>query len=278
MKEILDVINNIKDDDNLNIFGKNNLNNQDIKKLEEEINNLTINNHYLSFMMIDINTLSGISYKSNRIMCGQSTIKAIYVASLLDARPELFDENMTDIRKAIEISDNEAYEKLRNKYGTTYLEKWCKEVGVENDMLSLAYPRTSVKDLCRLWVKMYIYFTSDKVRDELKNYQSNSLFSSAKEVLGKKVKLYSKAGWENGLPEDAIYHPNMTYPERFTDKDPYNDECAINDTGVVFSEIGPYIFAVFTDYPYGSYANYIPENPLNNLTLILYNLHNNMCA
>ncbi|MBR1384108.1 MAG: hypothetical protein IJ555_09945, partial [Ruminococcus sp.] len=57
---------------------------------------------------------------------------------------------------------------------------------------------------------------------------------------------------------------------------PYNDECAINDTGFVTTDKGTYIFAVFTDYPYAEYTDYTPPNPLLGLTEAIYNFHLSM--
>lgn len=269
---VLGLIDGIKDDSELTAFGSKAPSDPTMQALEDEIAALSEDDHYVSLVMVDMDTLSGVSYQSDRVMCGQSTIKAVYVGSLLESRPELFEENKEVIRRIIELSDNEAYENLREKYGTEYLEKWCSEVGVKHDMIEKAYPRESVTDIGRLWTKMYRYLGSDDVPDELKAYFTNSKASSAKEVLGDRCTVYSKAGWENGLSLDTVYSEDMTYPADYVDKDPYNDECAINDTGIVYTDTGAYLFAIFTDHPFNYYSNYTPDNPLNSLTQALYNL------
>ena len=106
----------------------------------------------------------------------------------------------------------------------------------------------------------------------MKAYYGNSINSAAKDVLGDRCKIHSKAGWENGLYGDELYTPDMTYPAAYVDKNPDNDECAINDTGIVYTEKGAYIFAIFTDCPFGMFDNYTPDNPLNGITEALYDL------
>ena len=39
-------------------------------------------------------------------------------------------------------------------------------------------------------------------------------------------------------------------PARFVDGDQMNDEVATNDTGIVYTENGPYLFVIYSDYPY----------------------------
>ena len=270
MTKALQLIAGIGDDSKLSSFGESKPSDEAMTSLENEISALTSAGHDVSLIMIDLETGSGVSYNSSQRMCGQSTIKAVYIGSLLYYNPSLFEENKEDIRKAIELSDNEAYEGLREKYGTEYLDKWCVEVGVETDMITKSYPRPYVKDLCRLWTKMYEFLNSSVAPDELKAYYGNSINSAAKDVLGDRCKVHSKAGWENGLYGDEPYTPDMTYPAVYVDKNPDNDECAINDTGIVYTEKGPYIFAIFTDCPFGMFDNYTPDNPLNGMTEALY--------
>ena len=56
-------------------------------------------------------------------MCTQSTIKAIYVGSLLDSNPDALKENGVYMREAIEFSANDPYHKLREIYGSEPIEK-----------------------------------------------------------------------------------------------------------------------------------------------------------
>ena len=204
-------------------------------------------------------------------MCYQSTIKAIYIGSLLDERPEVFMEHQEAIRKTIELSDNDTYKYLRDRYGDGSLIKWCRDCGIDDAFADRHYPRDRcAKELCILWTRMYVYLESGKAPQELKAYLSRSACSSARETLSDRCFVQSKAGWENGLSEDTIYSKDLVYPDCLTDKDPSNDECAINDSGIIYTQKGAYLFVIFSDIPYGIYQNGTPPNPLNGITEALY--------
>ena len=81
--------------------------------------------------------------------------------------------------------------------------------------------------------------------------------------------MQTKAGWENGLGDDVEDYEHAVIPARFTDGDPTNDECATNDTGVVYADHGPYLFAVYSDYP----CPYLTPNRLYGMTEALYEIH-----
>ena len=89
-------------------------------------------------------------------------------------------------------------------------------------------------------------------------------------MLSDRCFVQSKAGWENGLSEDTLYTGNMIFPPELTDKDPSNDECAINDSGAIRTQKGIYLFVIFSDIPYGIYQNCTPVNPLNGITEMLF--------
>ena len=46
----------------------------------------------LSFVCVDMDTKKAFSYNADWVFCSQSTIKAPFVLSLLDAKPEAFEE------------------------------------------------------------------------------------------------------------------------------------------------------------------------------------------
>ena len=101
---------------------------------------------------------------------------------------------------------------------------------------------------------------------------ADSIASAAGEQLGSRFPVQTKAGWENGLDESREYAPSAVIPAEYTDGDPLNYECAVNDSGIVYTENSPYIFVIYTDHPFGIFKNYIPPNPLLDLTEALYQL------
>ena len=271
MTEIRSILRQLSDEGQLTVFGNAASSDAAVTRLQSEIDAIIEMGHDLSLIMIDLKTKSGVSFDSERIMCYQSTIKAIYVGSLLDDKPEAFTEHQEVIRKTIELSDNDTYKYLRDKYGDEPLIKWCRDCGIDDGFADKHYPRNRcAKELCILWTRMFTYLESGKASKELKSYLSNSACSSARETLSSRCFVQSKAGWENGLSEDAFYSEDLVYPDHLTDKDPSNDECAINDSGVIHTQKGPYLFVIFSDIPYGIYRNGTPSNPLNGITEALY--------
>ena len=268
------ILRDISNDEKLTLFDHASASESAVNTLEKEISAIISTGHKISLIMIGLKDGSGISYRSQEIMCYQSTIKAIYVGSLLDERPELFEKHKEEIRKTIELSDNDTYAYLRDLYGNEPLLRWCKDCNIDEGFVRTYYTRDrSAKELCILWTRMYAFLESEKAPTELKTYLSHSACSSASEVLSDRCFVQSKAGWENGLPDHAAYSKDMTYPDHLTDKDPSNDECAINDSGVIYTENGPYLFVIFSDLPYGVYAGNAPKNPLNGITEALYEIY-----
>ena len=53
----------------------------------------------------------------------------------------------------------------------------------------------------------------------------------------------------SGVGGDVTDYSRVVIPPRFTDGDPLNDECATNDSGIVYAENGPYLFVIYSDYP-----------------------------
>gem|GEM_PF-5559435 len=96
------------------------------------------------------------------------------------------------------------------------------------------------------------------------------LVDSIEEASGGRFPVQTKAGWESGLDEGLNYDPEAEIPDKYKDGDPSNDECAINDTGIVYSDRGPYIFVIYTDHPFGVFRDYATENPLYGLAEKLY--------
>ena len=211
--------------------------------------------HHAAFVMVDLKTQSGVAFNSSTPFCTQSTIKAIYVGALLESRPEALSENGQYMRDAIVLSSNAAYESLRAIYGPECIRAWCAACGVDVSMAEPAYPRDK------------------NARDN-----ADSIASATHERLGARYPVQTKAGWENGLPEDQPYDPRAEIPLAYRDGNPLNDECAINDTGIVYTPRGPYLFVIYSDRPFGFFSDYTPVNPLGGLVEALHDAQQSLQA
>ena len=77
--------------------------------------------------------------------------------------------------------------------------------------------------------------------------------------------------------DDSLnYDPEAVIPDDYLDGDRTNYECAINDTGVVYSDFDPYILVIYTDLPFGTYRDYADVNPLYQLTERLYEVQSSI--
>ena len=237
------------------------------ERLRREIGRLCACGHKVSLIMADAATQSGVAFRSAARMCTQSTVKAVYVGAVLENRPQALAENGQYMRDAIVLSSNLAYERLRTIYGPGPLRAWCREAGVDDSFAAADYPRDkTARDMFRLWTRLYRFLNGGADRHNFAAYYAGSIASAARERLGGRYPVQSKAGWENGLDESADYDPAAPIPARFTDGDPLNDECAINDTGIVYTPRGPYLFVIYTDRPFGIFRNYTTPNPLLRVT------------
>ena len=247
----------------LTAFGKLAPGAEALERVRYEIDRLSAEGHKVSMIMADPNTLSGVAFRPGLPMCTQSTIKAIYIGALIESRPAALQENGQYMHDAAAYSDNESYHRLRQIYGPGPLLAWCGETGVDPGFAAPLYPRAyTAREMFKLWTRMYVFLNQND-KTGFGTYLTHSRASAAGEFLPWPV--HAKAGWEHGLSEDEPYDPAAPIPPRFIDGDPSNDECAINDTGIVYTGRGPFLFVIYTDHLFGIFPNYTSPNPLRGL-------------
>ena len=277
MPAIRELVDTVEDGEGLVCFGEKAPSGEAAGKLEAELLKLSEGDHKVSMIMVDLKTKSGVAWNLSAQMPTQSTVKALYVGAVLEQNPAALEENGQYMREAIEFSHNDSYVNLRGIYGTEPIRRWCLETGVDEGFSVENYPRTyTAREMFKLWTKLYCFLNSGNVPGGFGRYYADSSCSATKKQLGGRFPVQTKAGWECGLDEAFNYDPDALPPAEYTDKDPSNDECAINDTGVVYSDHGPYIFVIYTDHPFGVYRDYADVNPLYNLTEILYEVQGSL--
>ncbi len=267
LPEIRALADSIPDQAELTAFGAAQSSREALTRLDREIRKLCAGNHKVSLIMADLKTRSGVAFRPGVSMCSQSTVKAVYVGSLLDFNPEILQSGGADMRESVVYSNNSTYAILREVYGPAPLRKWCAEAGVDPGFAEPDYPRAyTARDMFKMWTRLYQFLNSGADQANFGRYYADSLASAARVQLGSRYPIQTKAGWECGLDEGRYYEPDAVIPPEYTDGDPMNDECAINDTGVIYTEKGPYIFVIYTDHPYGIYPDYTPPHPLLGIT------------
>lgn len=272
MPAIRALVDEVPDESELISFGNASPSEESMQALQRETESLASNGHKISFIMVDLDKQSGVAYDSGLIMCTQSAVKSVYIGSLLEKNPAALSKDGQYMRDALEFSSNDAYENLRELYGTDSLALWCQTAGVDPSFAELPYPRSSsAKDMLKLWTLQYCFLNSGSdAANAVAPYLADSSLSATKKQLGNRYPVQTKAGWESGLDEDKNYDPEAVPPEKYTDGNPENDEVAINDTGVVYTEKGPYLFVIYTDYPVGTFMDYVDVNPLYDLVESLH--------
>jgi len=270
MEAIRASIDAIPRDDQLTCFGQFTPSPAALRRLREEIRRMLDDRHQVSLIMVHLASQSGVAFRSTVPMCTQSTVKAIYVGAMLTHFPQALAEYEQDIRDTIELSSNEAYERLRDIYGPDPIRAWCRETGVDEGFADLPYPRAyTARDMLKLWTRLYCFLNSGSdVAKTVGRFFEHSAESASGERLGDRCPVHTKAGWENGVGDDEQDYGHAVIPARYVDGDPLNDECATNDTGIVYSDAGPYLFVIYSDYPWP----WAGQNQLYGLAEALYEI------
>ena len=270
MSGIREMIDRIPEDrEQLVCFGEIFPSSAERQQLETEIRKILADNHQVSLVMVNLPAKSGVAFRPTIPMCAQSTVKAIYVGAVLDFYPMALTEHRREIRDAIVLSSNEAYLSLRNVYGTEPIRAWCRETGVDEGFAGQPFPRAyAARDMLKLWTRLYCFLNNGSDGAGAGGYYTDSALSAAKERLGDRCPVQTKAGWENGIGDDSTDYEYAAVPPRYLDGDPLNDECATNDSGIIYSDRGPYLFVIYSDYPWP----WSGSNRLYGLTEALYKI------
>lgn len=211
------------------------------KKLKSQMTSsveaFTSEGYDTGFLLYDLNSGQGISYQADKSFYCASTIKGPYVASLAMTIPDDLASCKGIVSETIEFSSNEGYAYLWETYGTDEFQEWVEEAGCKDVDTNRKYPSITAKELARMWIEMYGYFSEEDTEDAwVKQLYTDTLNSCIYETLGDTYTVYSKAGW--------------------IDEEGY---CVQNDAGIVMKDEHPYVLVVLS-------SAYDQEKLLDNLT------------
>jgi|GEM_PF-1528374 len=141
-------------------------------QLSKIIDELSSDGTYeVSFLMMDLYTLEGISYNIDTEIYSASTIKGPYVCSIVASDSDNLEYYSSLIQSITYYSDNSAYESLRKTFGGTAFEEWCIAADVDGLFKSTSYyTMYSAKTLAKLWIQNYYYMTLDETGQLLAEY------------------------------------------------------------------------------------------------------------
>lgn len=197
--------------------------------VEAELSALASAGHSVSVRMVDLETGRSITYNADAERYPASSIKALFCASLMEARGGAAGMSQT-VASCLINSSNEAYEALIDTFGLSTLCQWLTDHGAPNAVDEARmhfYPNISANELANAWTEIWRYGTSGEPgADELVSYLSQTTPTPIGDTLRGECEVWSKAGW---YPADA------------------NDITSTNDAGVVFSDDGTYVLVVMSD-------------------------------
>lgn len=157
----------------------------------------------VSFTMVDINTGSALTYDPTREIYSASSIKGPYILSLLSSGASYND----DMYNAIKVSDNDAYVRTRNKYGSSIFASWLADCGASGTDATQNYVSTSSLDLARMWTYAWNFFTMDTANAAwARSTFQGTLNSGISNALAGSYTVYSKSGWNYVSDYKQVYN------------------------------------------------------------------------
>ena len=227
--------------------------------VEEAIAAFRTAGYDVGFVVFDLAEQRGLGYNVDAAFFSASTVKAPFVASVLQGQVDVGRASMDDemvqnlvaegtgimardgrdrydtrtvLANTIVHSDNTGYGLLRERFGSEEFESWCARAGVDAKAWDGAwYPRYSARELAELWVSMGTYLVDgDGSSRWLAERLSETSTSFLRDALGDRGLVLSKPGYETGSAT--------------------MDVGALNDAGVVLVDGDAYVVAIMSDVDY----------------------------
>ena len=197
--------------------------------LDQAVKTFTGKGRKLAFAVTDINTGRTISYNADTPMYPASSIKSAYAAMVFETRHGNGGMGPT-LEQCLVNSSNDAFHSLIDAYGLASYATWLKDHGAPAAGAKARghyYPDISSNEFSALWREIYRYGTSQEAgAQEFTGYLARTTHSVMGGLMRGSYTVWSKPGW---YPRDG------------------SGLQATNDTGVVFSDCGPYVMVVMSD-------------------------------
>lgn len=202
-----------------------------VEPLNDVIADIHAEGYSCGFVVMDLPTGRTLMYNADTEFYSASTIKAFYVASLADARPELLEEEWPYkmMEAAVMVSDNDAYQELGLTYGQEYLKGWMIHAGVDESKGDW-YQDYCARDMARLWVENYWWFDHNETGKKVSSFYESPNMSAIRPLVEEDILTRTKAGWIADIEDD-------------------HDLRAANEGGIIYDGEHPYLLSVMTDEP-----------------------------
>ncbi len=164
-------------------------------RLQYEVSKINKLGYDVSFILLDPVTGEGVSYNADGVFYSASSVKGIYIASIVSNNPKIFNADHAAISAVLTYSDNSMYYRLRKKYGPGPMYKWCEKSGVSPSLGNNNYTYYSSRTLAKLWGTNLMYFYSGSMGEKLGKMYEHPNISTIHTTLGGKYTTRTKAGW-----------------------------------------------------------------------------------
>lgn len=142
------------------------------------------NEYDVGFILMDLQTGSGYSYNLDQEVYGASSFKGpvlIYgCQEALEPGILSIDTVNDSASNAIIYSDNNSYYNMRaifEEYSEISLVNWLANMNIDSDVeTDTSFPHYSVRESAKLWMNVYLYFTSSESDPEIVSW-AQDLFS-----------------------------------------------------------------------------------------------------
>ena len=215
-----------------------------LSAVEDEVARLDASGVDVGFCLRGLDGHEAVSYQADKDFYTASSIKAPYVASLLERRVEGGGLPLADVasrvRGVVLYSDNDAYASLVDQYGEDEFQGWLEDVGVGagaydgiDAYVETSYPRSTPSQLADEWEGIHAYLGRGTEASELLcSLLEGRRTSPIRDALASDgTRSWSKAGWYP-TRENARVTP------------------AANDAGIVLHRDGSgYVLAVMSTSP-----------------------------
>lgn len=189
------------------------------------VQNIEEKGYHVGYVVYDLSTGKELTYNTDEVIYGASTIKAPYVISLVRENPQAVSEDYEAIYKTLVNSSNDDYTMLWEKYDTDCMVRFFEDAGLEPELGKQKWLALSPRQLCMLWQQVDRDFNAGRIDEKIGKCMEVRGSAPIGKLLGAKYPTRTKLG--------GIAGSNDFYQ-------------AANDAGIVYAGDRPYIMVIMT--------------------------------
>ncbi|MDO4538582.1 MAG: serine hydrolase, partial [Coriobacteriales bacterium] len=224
---LYDMIREASSDVSITSFGGFSLSAAGVERIQQALDELATTDNTAGFLMMDLRTGKGVAYDPDKNLYGASSIKALYIGSVVAAHPEAVRDHAEDIQEVCLNSSNDHYKWILADYGKDPLRAWCAETGAKASIAeNLPWDDYTPRDMALLWARIYLSYGESAECEQFGQWSQTPVYSAIHGQLGDRFTTRSKGGW---IDDGGKYYQ------------------VTNDAGIVYADNGPYVVSIMSD-------------------------------